>query len=93
MQDHSKVTCAECRSEVTVATGGVKNLPNNYFISHLVNKLILSHKLESEKELSCEEMKMIQWLVIALTVNYSFVVTARSLTSIVKVTTLTFWFH
>ena len=30
IQEYSKVTCAVCRNEVTVPTGGVKNLPNNY---------------------------------------------------------------
>ena len=55
IQEHSKVTCVECRNEATVPTGGVKNVPNNYFIDHLVNKLILSHKLKSERELKCEE--------------------------------------
>ena len=54
-QEHSKVTCSKCRNEVTVPLGGVKNLPNNYFICHLVNKLILSYKLENEKELRCEK--------------------------------------
>ena len=55
IQEHSKVTCAECRSEATVPTGGVKNLPNNYFIGHLVHKLILDHKLKGKVELNCEE--------------------------------------
>ena len=49
IQEDSKVTCAECRNEATVPTGGVKNLPSNYFIGHLVNKLILDRKLKGEK--------------------------------------------
>ena len=55
MQEYSKVTFAECRNEVTVPSGGVKKLLNNYFICHLVNKLILSYNLENQKELRCEE--------------------------------------
>ena len=55
IQDHSKVTCAKCRNEATVPTGGVKNLPNNYFIGHLVNKLILDCKLKGEKREECDE--------------------------------------
>ena len=49
------VTCAECRNEATVPTGGVNNLPSNYFIGHLVNKLILDHKLKGEKCEECDE--------------------------------------
>ena len=55
IQGHSKVTCAECRNEVIVPTGGVKDLPNNYFLNHLVNKLIFDHKLIGETQSKCEE--------------------------------------
>ena len=44
-----------CRSEAIVPGGGVKDLPNNYFMDNLVNKLILNYKLETETELRCEE--------------------------------------
>jgi len=41
--------------ETVVPTGGVKDLPNNYFMNHLVNNLVLNYKLDSEIELKCEE--------------------------------------
>ena len=53
IQEHSKITCTECRNEATVPTGGVKNLPNNYFIGHLVNKLILDRTMKGK--VNCEE--------------------------------------
>ena len=55
MQEYSKIICLICRDETTVPNGGVKDLPNNYFMDNLVKKLFLSHKLEKETELSCEE--------------------------------------
>ena len=53
-QKQSKITCLKCTKEVTVPVGGVKNLPNNYFMENLVNKVILKYKLETETEVRCE---------------------------------------
>ena len=55
MQEYSKIICLKCRNEAIVPDGGVKDLPNNYFIDNLVNKLILNYKLENATELRCEE--------------------------------------
>ena len=55
MQVQSKIICTECRNETTVPAGGVKDLLSNYFMDHLVKKLIFDHKLEHETELRCEE--------------------------------------
>ena len=55
MQEYSKITCLKCRNETKVPTGGVKDLPSNYFMNNLVNKVILNYKLENETELRCEE--------------------------------------
>ena len=55
MQEYSKITCLKCRNETIVPAGGVKDLPSNYFMDNLVNKLILNYKLETETELRCEE--------------------------------------
>ena len=60
----------------------MKNLPNSYFIGHLVNKLILDHKLKGEKCEECDEDDPA--FVYCTECNYSFVVIARSLTSTVK---------
>ena len=54
MQECSKIICLKCGDETIVPDGGVKDLPNNYFMDHLINKLILNYKLENEIELSCE---------------------------------------
>ena len=55
IQVQSTLICTECRQETIVTAGGVKDLPNNYFMNNLVNKLIFDHKLENETELRCEE--------------------------------------
>ena len=55
MQEHSKIICLKCRNETIVADGRVKDLPSNYFMDYLVNKLIFNHKLNNETELRCEE--------------------------------------
>ena len=54
MQINTNIICLRCRNKAIVPVGGVKNLPNNYFMDNLVNKLILYYKLE-KTELSCEE--------------------------------------
>ena len=38
LQVHSKIICPECRTETTVPEGGVKNLPNNFHINHIVDE-------------------------------------------------------
>ena len=55
MQEYSKIICLKCGNEATVSDRRVKDLPNNYFMDNLVNKLILNYKLENETELRCEE--------------------------------------
>ena len=55
IQVQSTLLCTECRQETIVPAGGVKDLPNNYFMNNLVNKLICDHKMEKETELRCEE--------------------------------------
>ena len=55
MQEYSKITCLKCRNETMVPPGGVKDLPSNYFMNRLINKLSLNHKLKNETELRCEE--------------------------------------
>ena len=55
MQEYSKITCLKCKNESIVPAGGVKDLPSNYFMDNLINKLFLNYKLENETELRCEE--------------------------------------
>ena len=55
MQVQSKIICPECRKEARVPAGGVKELPNNFFISRLVDDLILKKKVDGDQEVKCDE--------------------------------------
>ena len=55
MQVQSKIICPECRKEAIVPTGGVKDLPNNFFINRMVDELVLKRKVEGEEEVKCDE--------------------------------------
>ena len=55
MQVQSKIICPECRKEAKVPAGGVKELPNNFFINRLVDDLILKKKVDDEQEVKCDE--------------------------------------
>lgn len=55
MQAESKIACPECRKEVTVPLGGVKELPNNFFINRLVDELILQNKVNSGVQVLCDK--------------------------------------
>ena len=55
MQVQSKIICPECRKEAEIPVGGVKELPNNFFINRLVDDLILKKKVEGEQEVKCDE--------------------------------------
>ena len=55
MQVQNKIICPECRNEATVPAGGVKDLPNNFFINRMVNELVLKRKVEGEEEVKCDE--------------------------------------
>ena len=55
MQVQSKIICPECRKEAIVPAGGVKSLPNNFFINRTVDELVLKRKVEGEEEVKCDE--------------------------------------
>ena len=55
MQIQSKIICPECRKEATIPAGGVKDLPNNFFINRMVDELVLKRKVEGEEEVKCDE--------------------------------------
>ena len=55
MRVQSKIMCPECRQEAKVPAGGVKELPNNFFINRLVDDLILKKKVDGEQEVKCDE--------------------------------------
>jgi len=47
------VTCSECRKTSTIPTGGPKDLPNNFFISRIIDEVTLKRKLQGEEEVKC----------------------------------------
>ena len=55
MQVQSKIICPECRKEAIVPAGGVKDLPNNFFINRMVDELVLKRKVEGEEEVKCDD--------------------------------------
>ena len=55
MQVQNKIVCPECRKEAAVLPGGVKDLPNNFFINRMVDELVLKRKVEGEEEVKCDE--------------------------------------
>ena len=55
MQVQSKIICPECRKEAIVPAGGVKDLPNNFFINRMVDELVIKRKVEGEEEVKCDE--------------------------------------
>ena len=55
MQTEFNIPCPECRKETKVPAGGVKELPDNFFINRLVDDLILKKKASGEQEVKCDE--------------------------------------
>ncbi|XP_065907834.1 tripartite motif-containing protein 2-like [Dysidea avara] len=54
MQVQSKIICPECRKEVKVPAGGVKEFATNFFINRLVDDLILKKKVAGEEKVNCD---------------------------------------
>ena len=50
----SNITCPECRKTSVVSSGGVKQLPNNFFINRLLDEVALKRKVEGEEEAKCD---------------------------------------
>ena len=50
----SNITCPECRKTSVVPSGGVKQLPNNFFINRLLDEVALKRKVEGEEEATCD---------------------------------------
>ena len=50
----SNITCPECRKTSVVPTGGVKQLPSNFFINRLLDEVALKCKVEGEQEAKYE---------------------------------------
>ena len=50
----SNIICPECRKTSVVPSGGVKQLPNNFFINRLLDEVALKRKVEGEEEAKCD---------------------------------------
>ena len=51
----SNITCPECRKTSVVPSGGVQQLPNNFFINRLLDEVALKRKVEGEEEAKCDQ--------------------------------------
>ena len=50
----SMITCPECRKTHVVPSGGVKQLPNNFFINRMLDEVALKRKVEGQEEAKCD---------------------------------------
>ena len=50
----SNITCPECQKTSVVPSGGVKQLPNNFFINRLLDEIALKRKVEGKEEVKCD---------------------------------------
>ena len=50
----SNIICPECRKTSIVPIGGVKQLPNNFFVNRLLDEVALKRKVEGEEEAKCD---------------------------------------
>ncbi|XP_065920493.1 tripartite motif-containing protein 2-like isoform X2 [Dysidea avara] len=55
LQRGSNIICTECRETSVVPAGGVKELPNNFFINRLLDEVDLKRKVEGEEEAKCDK--------------------------------------
>ena len=56
LQTGPNIICPECRETSAVPAGGVKDLPNNFFINRLLDEVDLKRKVEGEDEAKCDMM-------------------------------------
>ena len=50
----SNITCPECRKSSEVPSGGVKQLPNNFFINRLLGEVAIKQKIEGNEGTKCD---------------------------------------
>ena len=49
------ITCPECRRTSAIPKGGIKGLPNNFFINRIVDEVALKEKITGEEEVRCNQ--------------------------------------
>ena len=54
LQKGSDITCPECRKTGVIPTGGIKQLPNNFFINRIVDEVALKEKVTGKDEVHCD---------------------------------------
>lgn len=56
IQEESKIACPnrKCKKKTKVSDGGVKDLPNDFFVEHLVDEYILKRKVNGDVEVHCD---------------------------------------
>ena len=54
LSKESKIIYPECRETSTAPPGGVKDLPNNFFINNLMDEVTLKRKVEGEEKATCD---------------------------------------
>lgn len=55
LQKESTIVCPECRKVTHVSTGGVRELPNNFFITRLVGELTVKDTVKSDEVVTCTQ--------------------------------------
>ena len=51
----SQIICPECRETSTTPPGGVKDLPNSFFINNLMDEVTLKRMVEGEEKATCDK--------------------------------------
>ena len=52
--DSDSITCPECRKTSALPSGGIKQLPNNFFINRIFDEAALKKKITGEEEVRCD---------------------------------------
>ena len=52
--DSNSITCPECRKTSALPSGGVKQLPNNFFVNRIADEAALKEKVTGEEEVRCD---------------------------------------
>ena len=48
------ITCPECRKTSAIPSGGIKQLPNNFFINRIVDEVALKEKVTGGEDVRCD---------------------------------------
>ena len=48
------ITCPECRKTSAIPSGGIRQLPNNFFINRIVDEVALKEKVTGEEDVRCD---------------------------------------